>query len=113
MMPGYLPRQSEHATRAEKRLWLVAAGSAMLMLFFVLLEVGAFPALHGWDDKFTTVGPLMWIFAANMQLRAEQPQPDERFSPRALRRWAITYTVLGFVLTPFPLVADLLLEAAR
>lgn len=113
MMAGYLPRQSERATRAEKRFWLVAASSATLMLFFALLEVGVFPALRSWDDKFSWVGPLMWVFAANMQLRAEQPQPDERFSPRVLRRWVISYTILGFVFTPLPLVADLLLESAR
>lgn len=112
-MAGYLPRPSTHATRAEKRMWLVAPGSAMLMLFFALLEVDAFPSLHGWDDKFVTFGPLMWIFAANMWLQAEQPKPDARWTPGAARRWAITYTVFGFVLTPFPLVADLLLEAVR
>lgn len=113
MMARYRPNPDAPAISAEQGFAMGAIAIALLTAFLALLDAGVFPWLSAWDDKFTTVGPLMWIFAGSMWLRVKQPAPDDRWSPRALRRWAMTYSILGLVLTPLPLVADLLLEAAR
>lgn len=113
MMNGYRQDPGALATMAEQRFALAAVAIALLTAFLALLDAVVFPSLSAWQDKFTTVGPLMWIFAGSMWLRAREPKSDDRFSPRATRRWAIGYTILGLVLTPLPLVADLLLEVAR
>lgn len=113
MMAGYRSDPGAFATPAERRFAFAAVAIALLTAFLALLDAGVFPSLSAWQDKFTTVGPVLWIFAGIMWLRAGQPQPDDRLRPRAARRWAIGYTILGFVITPLPLVSDLLLEIAR
>jgi hypothetical protein len=95
-MTGYRSDERQPASRENIAAGILAIVAAVLCLLFaaatVRLGVPLLERLHG---KLSPVAPVMWIMASTFLMRADANSPGERFSPKALRLFALIFFALG------------------